>query len=274
MVDNPAAEDAARAQSRHRGGLARHRRPGRRARRAHRRLHRAGGRAAGRDRRRQRRRRDGRAGRDAVRAGRRLRRTQPKLGLGGSAFHLASSPAGQVETVFLGVFRKEALQAVGGFDETMQRAQDWELNYRLRGSGRTIWFSPELRVTYRPRSTVRDSGQADVRDRQVAPRGDGALSAKRPRRAISPRRWRWPPSVPAPLLGLIGLALGVRPLLAGFLAPAGYLVLVVAGAVTARAACRWPPGSGCRRCWPPPTLLGGRVPGRSAGPEPGFDIMS
>ena len=44
--------------------------------------------------------------------------------------------------------------AVGGFDETMHRAQDWELNYRLRSSGRRIWFSPELRVTYRPRSSL------------------------------------------------------------------------------------------------------------------------
>ena len=35
------------------------------------------------------------------------------------------------------------------------RAQDWELNHRLRASGRKIWFSPELRVTYRPRSTLR-----------------------------------------------------------------------------------------------------------------------
>ncbi len=37
----------------------------------------------------------------------------------------------------------------------MHRAQDWELNYRLRKSGRLIWFSPDLRVTYRPRSSFR-----------------------------------------------------------------------------------------------------------------------
>ena len=41
-----------------------------------------------------------------------------RLGLGGSAFHLAESPAAEAETVFLGVFRKDALIAVGGFDET------------------------------------------------------------------------------------------------------------------------------------------------------------
>ena len=57
-----------------------------------------------------------------------------RLGLGGAAFHLADSPAGEAETVFLGAFRKEAVLAVGGFDETMHRAQDWELNYRLRAA--------------------------------------------------------------------------------------------------------------------------------------------
>ncbi|PIE21713.1 MAG: glycosyl transferase family 2 [Arachnia propionica] len=74
-----------------------------------------------------------------------------RLGLGGGGFHLAQTPAGPADTVFLGVFRKEALAAVGGFDETLQRAQDWELNYRLRKAGCQVYFSPELRVVYRPR---------------------------------------------------------------------------------------------------------------------------
>ena len=78
-----------------------------------------------------------------------------RYGLGGAAFHQGDVPAGPADTVFLGVFDKAEVQAVGGFDETMFRAQDWELNYRLRQSGRVVWFSPELRVTYRPRSTLK-----------------------------------------------------------------------------------------------------------------------
>ncbi|MFX4272432.1 glycosyltransferase family 2 protein [Propionibacteriaceae bacterium Y1685] len=78
-----------------------------------------------------------------------------RLGLGGGTFHLEDSPEGPADTVFLGVFRKEALLALGGFDEGMHRAQDWELNYRLRQAGGTVWFSPKLKVTYRPRSTPR-----------------------------------------------------------------------------------------------------------------------
>src|SRR5690606_29298596 len=78
-----------------------------------------------------------------------------RLGLGGAAFHHADSPEGEADTVFLGVFRAAALREVGGFDEGLHRAQDWELNHRLRKAGGLIWFSPRLRVTYYPRSSVR-----------------------------------------------------------------------------------------------------------------------
>ena len=75
------------------------------------------------------------------------------LGVGASRFHTGGM-AGAVDTVYLGAFRKEALLAVGGFDERFIRAQDWELNFRLRSVGGLIYFNPRLVVTYRPRSTV------------------------------------------------------------------------------------------------------------------------
>ena len=155
-----------------------------------------------------------------------------RLGLGGAAFHLASSPAGEAETVFLGAFRKEAVLAIGGFDESMHRAQDWELNYRLRRSGRRIWFSPELRVTYRPRSNLRELvaqmyGTGKWR-REVV---------RRHRETVNPRYLAPPAAVlglaGGTVLGLLGAATGNRLLQAGFLAPAGYLAVLVAGSVTA-----------------------------------------
>jgi glycosyltransferase involved in cell wall biosynthesis len=76
------------------------------------------------------------------------------LGVGASRFHTGGS-AGYVDTVYLGVFIRSAVIAVGGFDERFIRAQDWELNYRLRQAGGTIFFDPRLHVTYRPRSTVK-----------------------------------------------------------------------------------------------------------------------
>ena len=75
------------------------------------------------------------------------------LGVGASRFHTGGA-AGEVDTVYLGAFRKEALIAVGCFDERFTRAQDWELNHRLRSAGGKIYFDPRLVVTYRPRSTV------------------------------------------------------------------------------------------------------------------------
>lgn len=76
------------------------------------------------------------------------------LGVGSSRFHTGGD-AGEADTVYLGVFRRSALERVGGYDPHFARAQDWEMNHRIRRSGGTVWFTPELKVTYRPRGSVR-----------------------------------------------------------------------------------------------------------------------
>jgi glycosyltransferase involved in cell wall biosynthesis len=76
------------------------------------------------------------------------------LGVGGARFHIGGK-AGPADTVYLGVFKKSALVNAGLYDERFTRAQDWELNYRLRQSGGVIWFDPRLVVTYRPRPTLK-----------------------------------------------------------------------------------------------------------------------
>ena len=76
------------------------------------------------------------------------------FGVGASRFHTGGD-SGYVDTVYLGVFLRTAVIAVGGFDERFIRAQDWELNFRLRQAGGKIFFDPRLHVTYRPRSTVK-----------------------------------------------------------------------------------------------------------------------
>ena len=75
-----------------------------------------------------------------------------KLGVGPSKFH-TGGVAGATDTVYLGTFNKSAILAAGGFDERYIRAQDWELNHRLRKNGGLVWFDPKLVVTYRPRNT-------------------------------------------------------------------------------------------------------------------------
>ena len=76
------------------------------------------------------------------------------LGVGSSRFHTGGG-AGPSDTVYLGTFKKSALIEAGGYDERFTRAQDWELNFRLRKNGGVIWFDPSLVVTYRPRSTIK-----------------------------------------------------------------------------------------------------------------------
>ncbi len=75
------------------------------------------------------------------------------FGVGGASFHLGGNP-GPALTVYLGCFRREALERVGGYDDSMIRAQDWEMNLRIRETGGVVWFTPDMRVTYRPRSNA------------------------------------------------------------------------------------------------------------------------
>ena len=72
----------------------------------------------------------------------------------GDARFRTGGPAGPVDTVYLGVFRRDALETVGMFDEGLVRNQDAELNWRLREAGGVVFFDPDLAVGYRPRSTL------------------------------------------------------------------------------------------------------------------------
>lgn len=76
-------------------------------------------------------------------------------GLGGGAYHGDGTP-GPAESAYLGIFRREAVEAVGGYDPGIRRGEDWELNLRIRLAGGTVWFDPSLRVTYWPRASLPD----------------------------------------------------------------------------------------------------------------------
>ena len=77
-----------------------------------------------------------------------------KAGVGSASFHTGGG-AGPALSVYLGVYQRAAIEQAGGWDEGMLRAEDWDLNYRIRARGGQIWFTPALRVTYRPRASVR-----------------------------------------------------------------------------------------------------------------------
>jgi GT2 family glycosyltransferase len=80
------------------------------------------------------------------------------LGVGNATFHYGAAE-GEVDTVFLGVFQREALERVGGYDEQLLRNQDYDLNYRIRKAGYAVWFNPAMAVEYQPRSTVASLGR-------------------------------------------------------------------------------------------------------------------
>ena len=150
-----------------------------------------------------------------------------RLGLGASTFHQGGK-AGPADTVYLGVFRRAALERVGGFDETMHRAQDWELNYRIRKTGGLIWFTPDLSVTYRPRSSL--SAVA----KQFFHTGQWRREVIRRHPETANKRYLAPPVAVillalGTILGIVGLITGNSWLDLGFLAPLGYAVLLLAG---------------------------------------------
>jgi len=76
-------------------------------------------------------------------------------GLGGGAYHGDGEP-GRAESAYLGIFRREAIDAVDGYDPGIRRGEDWELNLRIRNAGGIVWFDPALGVTYWPRASYRD----------------------------------------------------------------------------------------------------------------------
>ena len=142
-----------------------------------------------------------------------------RLGVGGAKFKLGGT-AGPAETVYLGVFRRDWLERIGGYDARFSRAQDWEMNFRIRAEGGIVWFTPELRVAYRPRGSfralARQYRQYGQWRRVVARRHKGSISA----------RYLAPPTA------LVAVAAGAaggffwRPL---WVIPAGYASAVTVG---------------------------------------------
>jgi glycosyltransferase involved in cell wall biosynthesis len=144
-----------------------------------------------------------------------------RFGTGDASFHYGGEE-GPTDTVYLGVFDRRAVEAVGGFDETLDRNQDYELNIRLRQAGGTVWFDPVLWVRYRPRGSLRALA------RQYFDYGRWKREVLR----RHPRSLRWrqaaPPALVAALAGSLVVGFFRRPAL---IVPAAYLASVAAAAV-------------------------------------------
>jgi glycosyltransferase involved in cell wall biosynthesis len=75
------------------------------------------------------------------------------FGVGTNRGHNAAYE-GEVDTVYLGTWRRRTLVDLGGFDETLVRNQDDELNFRIQLRGGRIWQSPRVRSWYAPRRSL------------------------------------------------------------------------------------------------------------------------
>jgi len=148
-----------------------------------------------------------------------------RYGVGAASFHVGGQ-AGPAETVYLGCFRASALKRVGGYDPAMTRAQDWEMNHRIIETGGKVWFTPELRVTYRPRRTLA------ALSKQYRQYGEWRrlvmkMHPETARRGSALRYFAPPAVLFANLVGIVGAALAVVgvPFVGQLaLAPLGYAV--------------------------------------------------
>jgi glycosyltransferase involved in cell wall biosynthesis len=174
------------------------------------------------------------------------------LGVGSASFHTGGTE-GPAETVYLGVFKRSALDRVGGYDPAFTRAQDWEMNYRIRTTGGTVWFNPDLFVTYRPRPNVFKLAK------QYFEYGSWRHEVMRrhpdTRRTKSALRYFAPPLavlliVIGKILGSIGFVMDSfydkdSALIWGYIFPLGYLALTLVSSLTlvkrARTGALWLP---------------------------------
>jgi len=152
-------------------------------------------------------------------------------GLGGTQHHVGGK-AGPADTAYLGVFQRDRLVEVGLFDEDIKRGQDWELNRRLRLTGGTVWFTPELTVVYRPRSSLRKL------IRQFVATGMWRGELARRFGAANGIRYFIPPLAVLGVLlgtalGIVGLAAGIGWLTLAFAVPGLYFAFVIAASVAA-----------------------------------------
>ncbi|MFZ5882897.1 MAG: glycosyltransferase family 2 protein [Chloroflexota bacterium] len=74
----------------------------------------------------------------------------------GDALYRHARHAAVVDTVPFGSFKRELLERIGGFDETLLTNEDYEFNARIRKAGGRIWLDPSIRSVYFARATLKE----------------------------------------------------------------------------------------------------------------------
>jgi glycosyltransferase involved in cell wall biosynthesis len=77
----------------------------------------------------------------------------------GDAHYRIGGVAREVDTVPFGAFRRELIEKIGMFDETLLTNEDYEFNVRVRQSGGKVWMDPSIHSIYFARSSLRELSQ-------------------------------------------------------------------------------------------------------------------
>ena len=75
------------------------------------------------------------------------------LGVGDAHYRYTDRPQ-TVDTVPFFAFRRELIDRIGKFDESLLTNEDYEFNVRVRQSGGTVWLDPAIRSIYYARPTL------------------------------------------------------------------------------------------------------------------------
>jgi len=71
----------------------------------------------------------------------------------GDAMYRLNAKEGATDTVPFGSFRRELIDRIGSFDETLLANEDYEFNTRIRQGGGVVWLDPSIRSVYFSRAT-------------------------------------------------------------------------------------------------------------------------
>jgi succinoglycan biosynthesis protein ExoA len=126
------------------------------------------------------------------------------FGVGGSRYHYATR-ARQVDHVPFGAYPTSLLRELGGWDERLEANEDFELDYRIRMSGRPLLLDPSVSIAWRCQQSIPDLfaqyrryGRGKARVARLHPDslrlshlGPPALVAGWAVALVSAARWPW-----------------------------------------------------------------------------------
>lgn len=119
----------------------------------------------------------------------------------GDALYRHTQRATETDTVPFGSFKRELIERVGLFDETLLTNEDYEFNARIRKAGGRIWLDPSIRSVYFARSTLKELARQYWRY--------GFWKWRMLRKYPDTLRWRQalPPSFVSSLIGLVVISI-------------------------------------------------------------------